>query len=205
MPRDVADVISMAPPATPAPSGSALPSETPMASVRRSAGVTSIAAARAAAKNARFTVRGVVTLPPGIVDGQTAVIQDVSGAILLRLGGRWAASSLGERVEVDGNRSTKTGMETLRVTESAIHLGSAPARDARPPTGDAGEAHEATLVTVAGALATAPRRSSSGSVTFDIDDGQRPLKIAFGAVARARPARRSRRVPGSRSLACWAR
>ena len=73
------------------------------------AGVTSIAAARAAAKNARFTVRGVVTLPPGIVDGQTAVIQDVSGAIVLRLGEEVGRLSLGERVEVDGIGPRRAG------------------------------------------------------------------------------------------------
>ena len=183
MPRDVADVLSVAPAVTPPPSESARPSATPGSSPPDApAGVSSIAAARGAAKNARLTVRGVITLPPGIVDRQTAVIQDASGAIVLRLGDDVGRLTLGERIEVHGSRSTKSGMETLRVSDAAVHLGSATMPAARAlRSGDAGEAHEAGLVTVRGALAAAPRRSSTGSVTLDIDDGSGPLKIAFGA------------------------
>jgi uncharacterized protein YdeI (BOF family) len=182
MPRDVTDVVSVTPPAS-LPSDGSPPGATPGTSPSPDpAGVSSIAAARAAAKNARVTVRGVVTLPPGLVDDQTAVIQDASGAIVLRLGDEVGRLSLGERIEVHGSRSTKSGMETLRITEPAVHLGSiAPPAARALRTGDAGEAHEATLVTVRGALAAAPRRSSTGSVTFDVDDGSGPLKIAFGA------------------------
>jgi len=186
MPRDPTDVVLVAPPATPAPSGTASPTATPGASPSGDPiGVMSIAAARSAAKNARLTVRGVVTLPPGIVDSQTAVIQDASGAIALRLGDDVGRLALGERIEVHGTRSTKSGMETLRITEAAIDLGSAAQPAARAVrTGDAGEAREAQLVTVRGALASAPRRASTGSVTFDVDDGSGPLKVAFGAALR---------------------
>jgi hypothetical protein len=182
MPRDAEDIVSVAPPATPVP-GSAGASPTAGASASADpAGVSTIGAARSAAKNARLTVRGVVTLPPGVVDKQTATIQDASGAIVLRLGDDVGRLVLGERIEVHGTRSTKSGMETLRVTEPAIHLGSAAAPAAGVlRTGDAGETREAELVTVRGALAAAARRSSTGSVTFDIDDGSGPLKVAIGA------------------------
>jgi hypothetical protein len=183
MPRDLSDVILVAPPSTPPPTSSARPSATPGPSAPGDpAGVSSIAAARAAAKNARLTIRGAVTLPPGIVDDQTAIIQDASAAIVLRLGDEVGHLAFGERIEVHGTRSTKSGMETLRVAEPAIHLGSAAMPAARPlRTGDASEAQEAMLVTVRGALAASPRRSSTGSVTFDIDDGSGALKVAFGA------------------------
>ncbi|HEX5040976.1 MAG TPA: hypothetical protein VFW95_12675 [Candidatus Limnocylindria bacterium] len=183
MPRDAADVLLAGSPATPAPSASGGPTPTPGPSASDdAAGVSSIASARAAVKGAHVSVRGVVTLPTGIVDGQTAAIQDASGAILLRLGNEVGRLTLGERIEVDGTRSTKSGMETLRVTEPALHLGAAAMPSARAlRTGDATEAREAVLVSVRGALAGSPRRSSSGSVTFDIDDGSGPLKIAFGA------------------------
>jgi hypothetical protein len=44
-------------------------------------------------------------------------------------------------------------------------------------TGDAGEAHEALLVTVRGAVVATARRSSSGTVSFEVDDGSGPLRV----------------------------
>lgn len=184
MPRDPADIVLVVPASTPAPTGP--PSATPApTSSDVPIGVSSIADARGAAKNARLTVRGVVTLPPGIVDKQTAVIQDASGGIVLRLGDDVGRLALGERIEVHGTRSTKSGMETLRVTEPAVHVGAGAqpvAFTAR--TGDVGEAEEARLVTVRGALAKGARRASTGSVSFDVDDGSGPLKVAIGASVR---------------------
>ncbi|MFN2419633.1 MAG: lamin tail domain-containing protein, partial [Candidatus Limnocylindria bacterium] len=84
-PRDGSDVAVAAPP-SPIPSPGASSSPDPGQSPPPSGSVVSIADARAAAKNARITVRGVVTLPSGIIDPGSAVIQDASGAILLRLG-----------------------------------------------------------------------------------------------------------------------
>ncbi len=183
MPREPADVRLVSQPAataspepsspaaSPDPSGPASPSD-----------VVSIAAARAAAKNARLVVRGVVTLPPGVVDEDTAVIQDETGAIVLRLGENAGTLRSGRRVEVSGTRSTKSGMETLRVTEPVRDLGSS-SLPTSPivRTGSVGEAAEARLVVARGAIVATPRRAASGSASFDIDDGSGPLKIALGA------------------------
>ncbi len=85
-------------------------------------------------------------------------------------------------IEVAATRSTKSGMESLRVTVAPRRIGLA---DQPVPlilrTADAGEAHEARLVTVRGALVASARKSSSGSVSFDVDDGSGPLKVVIGA------------------------
>ena len=180
-PRDAADVIRIGAPSepTPAPSESQNPEASPTPSP--GTGVVSIATARMLPKNSRTRVQGTVTLARGVVDGETAVIQDASGAIVLRLGDDVGPLASGEVVEVDGARSTKSGMETLRVTAPPRRLGSAalPApRSVR--TGQAGEALEAFRVAVRGALVAAARQASSGSVSFEIDDGSGPLRVFIG-------------------------
>ncbi len=181
MPRDAADVMAVgAPSPTPTPAASAGPSGQPGESPAPD-GTTTIAEARAAARNAALVVRGVVTLPSGIVDADTAVIQDATGAIVLRIGDGVGTLRLGDRVEVAGTRSTKSGMETLRVTQPAVVLGRASLPHAPVlHTGAVDEAHEALFVTVRGALAANARRSSTGSVSFEIDDGSGGLKVSMG-------------------------
>lgn len=175
-PRDVADVLAVTPPATPSPAPSVVPSATPEPSADPS--VLSIAAARATAVNTRLTVRGVVTLPSGLVEAGTATIQDSSGAILLRLGDEAGSLRLGELVEVAGTRSTKSGMETLRVTTTARRLGSqAQPTPLRRATGALGEAQEAMVVLTSGEVTLTPRRTSADTVYFDIDDGSGPIRI----------------------------
>jgi hypothetical protein len=181
LPRDGGDVdLGSAP--TPSPSaGPSSPAPTPTAAPS-DGGVISIADARAAAKNARVTVRGVVTLASGTVDAGSAVIQDASGAILLRLGDEAGAVSRGELLEVDGVRSTKSGMETVRTSTAPRRLGTA--ADPSPRvlrSGDAGESSEATLVVVRGSLVASARRASSGTVSFEIDDGSGPLRVVLGS------------------------
>ena len=66
-------------------------------------------------------------------------------AILLRLGDEAGSLRLGELVEVAGTRSTKSGMETIRVTTPARQLGAgtagrAASRDGRPGRGAGGHA-----------------------------------------------------------------
>jgi uncharacterized protein YdeI (BOF family) len=178
-PRDTADVLHVGVPPSQEPSASPGPSATASPGAP---GVIDIAAARALPKNERVRVRGTVTLPPGIVDAGTAAIQDATGAILLRLGDEVGPLERGDLVEVDGTRSTLAGMETLRVTVPARRIGTGPAPGARSlRTGEAGEAHEATLVSVRGALVGAARRASSGTVTFEIDDGSGPLRVSIGS------------------------
>ena len=72
-------------------------------------------------------------------------MQDGTGAILLRLGGDAGRLRLGQRVEVDGRRSTFGGMESLRVTEPARSLGTASEPAAREiRTGDVDEGRGGT-------------------------------------------------------------
>lgn len=182
-PRDPADIelaALSAPTPTPA-GGSASPSPSPTATPAGGE-VRTIAQARAAASNARLTVRGVVTLASGTIDPDSAVIQDATGAILLRLGEEAGRLERGQLVEVDGVRSTKSGMESLRASVPPRRIGSAaePApRELR--TGDPGEMAEAQLVVARGAIVANARRASSGTVSFEIDDGSGPLRVVLGA------------------------
>lgn len=180
-PRDVADVRSIGSPPGPTPTPEPSQSAGPSPSDTPGGGVISISAARQLAKNARAVVRGVVTLVPGVVDPTSAVLQDGTGAILLRVGEEVGAFVRGTLVEVEGVRSTLSGMETLRVVVAPRTLGASAEPAPRTiRTGDAGEAHEATLVTVRGGLVGSPRRSTAGTVSFEIDDGSGPLRISIG-------------------------
>ncbi len=180
MPRDANDVRNVAgPAASPMPAASAA---SPSADPDASPAVLSIAAARAKPARTQVVVRGVVTLPPGVVDAETAVIQDATGAIVLRLGDEVGSLRLGQEIEASGTRSTKSGMETVRVTDPVRDLGSGslPA-PAALRSGQVGEEHEARLVVVRGAIVASARRAASGSASFDLDDGSGPLKVAIGA------------------------
>ena len=172
--RDIADVISLKPPAgPPAPGGG-------------DGGVTSIAEARQAERETTLTIRGIVTLPSGLVDDGTAVVQDATGAILLRIGADAGRLRLGARVEASGKRSTLSGMESLRVTEPIVLLGNgAEPAPRRVRTGGVREADEARLVVASGALVASARRASSGTVSFEIDDGSGPLRVSLSAALRA--------------------
>ena len=81
--------------------------------------MTPIGTARSAAPGTRLMLRGVITLPAGVVDAETAVIQDETGAIVLRVDAQTEALRVGDVIEVDGVRSTKSGMETLRASLGA--------------------------------------------------------------------------------------
>lgn len=185
-PRDPADILAAGPGAsptpTPTPSASATAPASPEAS--QAADVISVAAARQLPKGASALVRGVVTLSPGLVDPTTAVLQDATGAIVLRVGEDAGPVVRGTLVEVRGVRATLSGMETLRVSQPARSLGAA--TEPVPlslATGDAGEPEEALLVSVRGGLLAAPRRSSAGTISFEIDDGSGPLRVSIGSSA----------------------
>lgn len=177
-----ADDVELLPATSPTPSPGGSPGPEPTATASPSGSVVPIADARAAAKQARVIVRGVVTLASGTVDAGSAIIQDGSGAILLRLGDEAGEVSLGELLEVSGVRSTKSGMESLRVSVGPRRIGTAPDPIARSlRSGEAGESVEAQLVVVRGAVVASARTVSSGTVSFEIDDGSGPLRIVLGA------------------------
>lgn len=182
-PRDRGDVeaVSAPPSATATPDPSSDPEPSPTVSPTPPA-TTTVAAVRAAPKNARVSLRGVVTLPSGLLDDATAVVQDGTGAILLRLGDEAGALRRGQLVEVTGMRSTKAGMESVRVAAPPRQLGSAAEPAARAlRTGEAGEALEARVVVARGALTASARRAASGSVSFTIDDGSGELRVVAAA------------------------
>ena len=81
-------------------------------------------------KNARARVRGVVTLPPGVVDAvdRGHPGRDRRDRAAPRRRGR-PADPRASLLEVAGTRSTKSGMETLRVTQPATDR-----RIGQPPT-----------------------------------------------------------------------
>jgi uncharacterized protein YdeI (BOF family) len=177
-PRDPMDAVLIQPSNTPAPSPSASGAGSASPSPSDDASVVTIAAARQASLNSRVQVRGVVTLPTSLMADGTAAIQDSSGAIILRLGDEAGQLQLGQLVQVDGKRSTKSGMETLLVSTPPLRLGTQPQPEAsRHATGALGEGQEARLVVVRGTVATSPRRSSAQNVYFDLDDGSGPVRV----------------------------
>ncbi|HKR98302.1 MAG TPA: hypothetical protein VJU79_02190, partial [Candidatus Dormibacteraeota bacterium] len=143
------------------------------------------AQARAAAIGKTVHVRGIVTLGTGLVDAPTAVIQDPSGAIVLRLGDATAGTSLhrGAYFDVTGTRSTKAGMVTIRA-DQLTGLGTQPEPSAtRVTTGSATERYEARLLVARGAVSSTPIKSTAGNVAFSIDDGSGPLRVTLLAGA----------------------
>jgi hypothetical protein len=191
-PRDPSDIIAVEPAATPgptaapeptatpSPSSSAGPSSTPAPAVP----LVSISEARAAATGTRLRIRGVVTAPSGLIEAGSAVVQDATAGILVRLGTEVGSLALGQLVELDGTRSTKAGMLSLRVSTSPLHLGTqAEPEPMRRATGALGEAEEARLVMVRGAISTAISRPRGGSVSFAVDDGSGPIRVTVSSRA----------------------
>lgn len=171
-PRDAADILELA---GPAPTGSPTPAPTPSPGVDAT---LPIAEARLASANTRVSVRGVVTLPSSVLDDGTAAVQDETGAIVLRLGDEAGTLQLGQLVLVHGVRSTKAGMETIRISEPPLQLGLAgqPAPRATA-TGAVGEPLEAMLISVTGVVTAGPQRTSARNVYFDLDDGSGPVRV----------------------------
>ncbi len=183
-PRDPADIVSVTAPGTPVPSASASASVSPDPGESPPADLLTIAEARAAATGATVRVRGVVTLQDGLVDAPTAVIQDASGAIVLRLGDAAGSVTRGSLIEVVGKRSTKSGMETIHTDLPPLVLGAQPQPAAMAAsTGGLGEGSEARLVVVRGTVTSAVTRSTAGNVAFTIDDGSGPLRVTLFASA----------------------
>lgn len=203
-PRDPNDILALEPPATPTPSptpaptatptptATAVPTLTPGASASATAsatpagsGLVTIAEARAAKVGSQVRVRGVVTAPSGLLEAGSAVVQDSTGAILIRLGPQAGSLALGQLVELDGTRSTKAGMLSLRTTKPAVQLGSqADPEPRRQGTGTLGEALEGRLVIVRGAVSGAVSRPRGGAVSFSLDDGSGQIRVSISPSAR---------------------
>ena len=204
MPRDTADILEVAPPPTPSPTSTATPSPTPTASPTlppssstshsaspspkpsaSSPPLIEIRQARALATGKLVHVRGVVTLGTGIVDASTAVIQDASAAIALRLGDKAGSVRRGVLLDVVGVRSTKSGMLTIRVDQPPRVIGSASEPLARAVmTAGGAENLEARLLVVRGTVSSAPVRSTAGNVAFSVDDGSGPMRVTLFSTSR---------------------
>ncbi|MEO8251476.1 MAG: lamin tail domain-containing protein [Chloroflexota bacterium] len=199
-PRDAADIVAVepiappgpsptpastaSPPPSPSSSTSSSPTPRPSATASPTAPLVSIAEARAAATGAHLRIRGVVTAQSGLLEPGSAIVQDSTAAILIRLGSDVGSLSLDELVELDGSRSTKAGMLTLRVTKPPLRLGHQADPDPlRRATGALGEAQEAQLVIARGAVTTPISRPKGGSVSFAIDDGSGPIRVTISSRA----------------------
>jgi len=126
----------------------------------------------------------VVTAPSGLIEAGSAVVQDATAAILVRIGTDVGSLVLGQLVELDGTRATKAGMLSLRVSVPPLYLGTqADPEPIRRATGALGEREEARLVIVRGAISSAISRPRGGSVSFAMDDGSGPIRVTI--VARA--------------------
>jgi hypothetical protein len=109
-------------------------------------------------------------------------VQDATAAILVRLGTDVGTLALGQLVELDGTRATKAGMLSLRVARAPLYLGTQADPDAaRRGTGALGEADEARLVLVRGAIGSAISRPRGGNVSFAIDDGSGPIRVSISS------------------------
>jgi hypothetical protein len=193
-PRDGADILAVVPAPTPSPTPDPSPSATgsptstpggsasvaPSATPAPSTPLLTIAEARAAGVGYRLRVRGVVTAPSGLLEPGSAVVQDSTGAILIRLGDDAGSLALGQLVELDGTRSTKAGMLSLRVTKPVLSLGTLADPDPlRRATGALGEDEEARLVIARGAVSTSVSKLGGGAISFAIDDGSGPIRVSI--------------------------
>ena len=122
----------------------------------------------------------MVTAQAGLLEAGSAVVQDSTGAILVRLGSAAGSLGLGQLVELDGTRATKAGMLSLRVTAPPMRLGTQADPEAmRRATGALGEADEARVVIARGVVSTAVSHARGGSVSFAIDDGSGPIRVTI--------------------------
>lgn len=201
-PRDPADILAIEPAATPTPTptptatpsptltplptptASASPVATASATPLPSAPLVTIRGARSAATGVRLRIRGVVTAQSGLLEAGSAVVQDSTAAILVRVGDDMGNLALGQYAELEGTRSTKAGMLTLRITKTPVRLGrQADPEPLRKATGGFGEAEEARLVIARGVVSSQVSRPHGGSVSFAIDDGSGPLRVTIASQA----------------------
>ena len=119
-----------------------------------------------------------MTLPTSLLDPNTAVVADASGAILVRTGSEVGRLTRGQLVELTGSRSSKAGMASLRVTEPTLKLGTqAEPIAVQRTTGAIGEADEATLVVVRGVVGDGPRRTTGGGLSLTVNDGSGAVRV----------------------------
>ena len=193
-PRDPLDILAVVPAPSPTPSPDPSPSAVasptatpggsdspaPSATPAPTTPLLTIAAARDAEVGYRLRLRGVVTAPSGLLEPGSAVVQDTTGAILIRLGDDAGSLSLGQFVELEGTRSTKAGMLSLRVIRPATLLGTLADPDPlRRATGALGEVEEARLVIARGVVSTSVSKLGGGGISFAIDDGSGPIRVSI--------------------------
>jgi hypothetical protein len=182
LPRDPVDV-ELVPEPTSSPGESPGDSATPQPTGSPHP-LLSIAAAREADTGSAVRIRGVVTVGSGIIDPTSAIVEDATGGLLVRMDEDLGALVRGQLVELTGTRSTRSGMLTIRVDATPVVLdepGEPPA--ALRPTGGVGERDEARLVRVTGTVTSSVLRSAANNVSFTIDDGSGEVRVVLLARA----------------------
>ena len=116
--RDIADVVTVAPPPTPAPTSTPTPRPTASASGSAPAirPITIAAAKRTSGRS--IAIVAVVTAPASLLDssGKLFVVQDGTGAIEVRAPSDATAPAVGSRVRVEGKVGTSYGAPRLAAT-----------------------------------------------------------------------------------------
>jgi len=197
--RDPADIAAAAgptprpsgtPSSSPAPTGSSLnpsPSPCPAASsCQPGQPIVSIAAAIVAGSGV-VTIEGIVTTPPGLLDAarRETIIQDQSGAILVRLRTADAPPAQGHRLRVTGEVGRAYGAPRIAV-QAIVDLGP----DALPAVlvlkAPPNAAVEWRLVSLTGTIVAV--HAASGGWTADVVMGQDRVEVQ-GLASAAIPAK----------------
>ncbi len=136
----------------------------------------SITAARAAAKNTKVKVTGIVTAAPNMLSKTSFYIQDAqSGIQIYSSKSDFPELKLGQEIEVNGTVSEAQGEKKINIAADAIKiLGQKEVPAAQEtPTGKVMEEVEGKLIALNGAI------SRQSGKTFYVDDGGGEAKISI--------------------------
>lgn len=135
----------------------------------------SISQAKSQDKNTEVKVRGVVTVPPNIINATYFYIQDDTAGVQIYFSKKeFPNLKLGDQVEVSGKISERSGEKKINISEKSDIKVISPGASIDPAgikTGDVKENFEGSLVRVSGQIT-----KQSGN-TFYIDDGSGEIKI----------------------------
>jgi len=131
------------------------------------------------------TVEGTVTTPPGFIDadGRRLVIEDESGALLIRLPGDAVAPQVGTRILASGSMGSYYGSPQLALSEAPVALGAGPAAPrvlGAPPGPDLAW----RLVRVTGQVASVHRLGTTWRAEITLGGREVPI---YGAARSAVP------------------
>jgi len=184
------DIVVLSRPATPTPTPTPTPSPTPSPSPTASPTVLPIADARLLPLGAHALVRGVVTVEPGRILGDSVfAIEDGSAGIYVRLPDDAPSVALGEELEVGGSLAAPYGNLELRPATAEVRQLGAGAIPAPRALGAAevGEATEGLLAQIV-VFVDSVEGGSSGSLTLLVHDDSGSTRVFFHAPLGVDPA-----------------